>query len=61
MSREFTESGASVVVNYEGYFDSVKGTLFDSTISRKQPLTAKLGYNDMLPAWEHALLNMCKG
>lgn len=55
----FPKSGDSVIVHYTGTF--LNGTIFDSSVKRKEPFGFTLGQNRVIPGWEEAISMMKKG
>lgn len=53
------ENGQTIVVNYTGKL--ADGSVFDSSIPRKQPFTLKLGAGEVIPGWELGLVGMKVG
>ncbi|MCX6257129.1 MAG: FKBP-type peptidyl-prolyl cis-trans isomerase [Bacteroidia bacterium] len=49
----------NVTVNYHGTL--IDGTIFDSSIERKQPFKLQAGAKKVIPAWDEALLMMPVG
>lgn len=53
------ETGSSVVVNYTGYLPD--GTIFDSSIPRRQPFSFTVGQGRVIEGWERGLIGMKLG
>ena len=55
----FPKVGDSVCINYVGFLED--GTMFDNSYNRKQPLYFQLGANQVIAAFDLALLTMSRG
>jgi len=51
--------GASVSVHYTGKLTS--GKVFDSSISRGEPIEFTVGVGQVIPAWDQAICELTKG
>ncbi len=58
-SGDKPRKGQSVSVHYTGKF--LDGTVFDSSISRKETLTFPAGVGQVIPGWDEALIDMKVG
>jgi peptidylprolyl isomerase len=57
------QAGQTVTVNYTGwlYVDGKKGTKFDSSLDRGQPITFTLGQGQVIKGWDEGLATMHVG
>lgn len=55
-----TKSGDTVQVHYEGKLFS-NGKVFDSSLTRGDPIEFVLGNGQVIQGWDQGLLNMCVG
>ena len=53
------KSGQTVVAHYEGYLED--GTIFDSSVARKQPFEFPVGQGRVIKGWDEAFLDMKVG
>ncbi len=53
------KKGDTVVVHYTGRLQN--GTIFDSSLKRKQPFPVKLGAHQVIAGWEEGLVGVLKG
>lgn len=53
------KQGSTVTIDYTAAF--IDGSVFDSTLERKEPFTFHLGKNEVIVGLEEAVLNMKKG
>lgn len=53
------KAGAQVVVHYTGWLTS--GVMFDSSVSRNQPFTFRLGRGDVIKGWDEGVATMHVG
>ncbi len=53
------QAGQAVVVHYTGWLED--GTMFDSSLSRKEPFTFILGENNVIPGWDEGVATMQVG
>ncbi len=58
-SGKTAEKGKEITVHYSGYLTD--GTLFDSSIERRQPLTITLGAGQVIQGWEEGFGGMKEG
>lgn len=56
---EFSVPGTEVVVHYTGYLED--GTVFDSSVQRKQPFTFTLGAGQVIEGWDRGIAGMQVG
>ncbi|UCG52766.1 MAG: FKBP-type peptidyl-prolyl cis-trans isomerase [Candidatus Latescibacterota bacterium] len=56
---EFPELGSTVVVHYSGFLED--GTVFDSTIFRRNPVEFQVDAEKLIPGWVEGLLSMREG
>ncbi len=54
-----TQIGDTAVVHYNAFF--ITGEIFDSSIERDEPFIFVIGKNEVIPAWEEAILTMKVG
>ena len=54
-----SKRGDSLSMHYTGTLED--GKEFDSSYSRNQPFTFKLGAGQVIKGWDQGLLNMCEG
>lgn len=52
-------AGKEITVHYSGFLQD--GTLFDSSLDRKQPLTITLGVGQVIRGWDEGLVGMQEG
>lgn len=52
-------NGQTVVVHYSGWLED--GTLFDSSVSRGEPITFAVGQGNVIQGWEEGLIGMKAG
>ena len=52
-------TGQTVLVHYSGWLED--GTLFDSSVTRGEPLSVTLGAGGVIPGWEEGLVGMKVG
>lgn len=53
------ESGATVSVQYSGWLEN--GTLFDSSVTRGEPISFTLGQGNVIQGWDEGLIGMKVG
>ena len=56
---EPAKNGDTLIVHYTGTLED--GTVFDSSVSRKEPFPVTLGKGQVIPGWELGLLGMKTG
>lgn len=54
--KNIVEDGSTVAVEYEGYLED--GTVFDSSVNHGQPLTFKVGENQVISGFEEGVKGM---
>lgn len=58
-SGALAEKGKEITVHYSGWLTD--GTLFDSSVQRKQPLTITLGVGMVIQGWDQGFDGMREG
>jgi peptidylprolyl isomerase len=53
------KAGAKVVVHYTGWLTN--GVMFDSSVSRNQPFTFRLGRGEVIKGWDEGVATMHVG
>lgn len=63
---EKTAEGHYLSMHYTGYIDEssetgIRGSQFDSSVSRGKTFDFKLGSGQVIPGWDKGLVGLCKG